>query len=300
MEQVAKKRWHHRRFRLIQRRRAKRWIAITAAVTLSVFNGIAVAVPITSNPLEAGVTIQGPGPDSDFTALTEFFGANGTEKLGYQTWIMPSAWIAELSGTYRGSTVAVTYNGDLSHFLTDQTVDWTSTGTVGSLAWSGTGSAMFVDTAQGFNILYNSAVTVGPHFADFEGTIVADRSAPFDFTFIPSPPQGTFAADSTKRRRISWTQDEKLQKDATTVTISDIHITEKDGSTSVRTLNFYDEKKGNFEPKAPQGFPYDPVVGIYQEGFIRSVPEPSSPALFVIGVLGLLSCKWWVGRNAGM
>src|SRR5687767_11938092 len=82
------------------------------------------AAPVT--PFEAALAIQGPSTDSDYFALTEFFGLEAGQSINYRVWITPTAWLGEIAGTYLGESLFVVYRGDLSTLSVDGVTSWTS------------------------------------------------------------------------------------------------------------------------------------------------------------------------------
>lgn len=248
----------------------------------------AFASPITADPIEAATAIQGPSTDGDYFALTEFFGFKLGEVLDYRVWMSSNGWIGEMTGSYDGTSLSVTYEGDLSSYLTDGTLSWISTGTFGSLTWSGSGSAKFLDTSSGFDIVdYEAELFIGTHAADFLASIPVDRIDPFEFEFDATIFHGDYSINGKAREKLKYTEKEKKVRKSgvpIVVTVTDFHSSTR----GTKIIDRYDEKKGHGVPAAPSGFAFDPSTDMFQSGNLTTVPEPSTLTLYFLGFLALL------------
>jgi hypothetical protein len=235
--------------------------------------------------LEVAQALNAAIPDGDFSALTEFVGHVPGESLDYGFSADLAGWSATLSGQYLGVDLNVTYAGDLSAYPSGP-VTWTSTGTYGSAAWNGGGSAMVTDTAEGFLIdNIDTMLIVGADVSQTTGYIPVSWQAPFQTTFVNS--LGLFTAPGIAQS-VTWTKGDGIVMIGGVpkyVTYSDFHYKDPANPDDPGILRIYDYLKENGD-----WAPLNNAIGM--DGWIRTaVPEPGSLAFLMFGVLGMLGRK---------
>ena len=120
---------------------------------------------------DASALVQSTVTDTDAFFLTGVFGFQSGQTLNYSSTSNSTAWTGTLSGPYRGPSLDVSYTGNLSAYPSGA-VTWTDSGTYGSHAWSGSGSAVITGTsATTFDVTFADSLDVGGATASVDGTL---------------------------------------------------------------------------------------------------------------------------------
>jgi hypothetical protein len=113
-------------------------------------------------PIEASAMIQGTATDLDIDMLTEFAGLQPA--ILHSDSIIDlsaSTWTETLGSVYGVTPLSVNYSGDFSAFP-GGAITWTSAGTFGADAWTGSGSATITeDSATAFHVDISTTLSVG-------------------------------------------------------------------------------------------------------------------------------------------
>jgi hypothetical protein len=114
------------------------------------------------NPAEAMLAIQATVPDADSALLAKLFGLQGGQTLDYSfsTAVDLTSWSARILGILT-MPINVTYTGTVADLAAGTFYNWISTGTFGTLSWSGTGRAVLTDNGNTFDMLFSSQLNVG-------------------------------------------------------------------------------------------------------------------------------------------
>jgi len=231
------------------------------------------------SPLEASLVLQGTIPDDDFFLLTRFFGFQVGETLNYQSTSDLSGWSATLSGTYLGASLNVSYSGDISAFPAGA-ITWTSSGSYGSAAWSGSGSALITDTLMGFQVDFNSLLTVGSN-SGLENVLIDATEDVSGTRFV-----GTSGTASVNGSPLLFPPFTKTYEFPTPLIFPPKVHSDIDFLGHPIIINEY------FPTPVPLAAPFSIV------GTIATVPEPSTYLLLVPGLLGLLGYAWRRRKSA--
>ncbi len=146
-------------------------VATLATGTLTILSvwGTPVQATLLSNS-DTALVLNATIPDGDLFLLSEFFGFQANEFFDYKFDIDNTGWSATLSGVYLGKNLNITYSGDTSTFPSGN-ITWTTSGFFGSDTWSGNGTALITDTGIGFDIDFDSSLTVGTNLGAFNQQI---------------------------------------------------------------------------------------------------------------------------------
>ncbi len=157
-----------------------------ASLTLTLISDLPVnAVSLTT--FDASVITQATFPDVDLGLLAGFTEFQPGQTLNYDSTITDLGWSSTFSGTYLETPFEVTYSGDSSTFETTDTITWTGNGFFGADVWNSTGSALFSDTAIGFQIDFDNSVTLGSNTGMINTIIQASE----DKTFLSTSGTGS-------------------------------------------------------------------------------------------------------------
>jgi hypothetical protein len=257
--------------------------AVTGTVLLIAANASPRAWANLLSPLEASALIQSTVSDADVEFLSQLTPLASGHSLAYTSNSTMTSWSGTLSGNFFGSAVNVSYLGDLSGYPSGA-VTWTSTGTYGSAAWTGSGAASITDTsATTFQMTLTSALAFGGNTASLDYTIPG--------TVLPD---GTFMIGDASHPEAG----------SGTVTLN--------GFSSLTLILFSFRTEGSFQPgspktvvfsdinhQSPNGFDLFnnldltisiPVPNLFTSGTIN-VPEPPSVQLLALGLLGLVPLR---------
>ena len=165
----------------------KRIVTVLIAAGVLALGSAAMAKELAT--LEASAVSQGTIADSDFFLLTEFFGFTLAETLDYQSTADASGWTGTLSGTYLGTSVDVSYSGDLSAYP-GGAITCTSSGSFGPHAWNGNGTFSITDTGgAGFQVDFQSSLDVGANSGGFD-LLIEGTADPSEIRFVDSSGTG--------------------------------------------------------------------------------------------------------------
>ena len=210
-------------------------------------------------PFQASYAVQEGITDPEVYLLNVAVGATGT--FGYESSNTDLGWSGQLFSTTPGQQTSLSYSGDLTN-LDNGLITWSVSGTSNNQSVSGTGSAQFTPTANGYRIDIASDLDIGglPYshagFADamWNGDLLdsGESQASVTIPFTPNTPGYGYFWERTRDggRRNGW-----------------------------RCGNIYIVTSGNGHFSTGDGW------GMQQE---LIVPEPSSIALVTLGALGML------------
>lgn len=163
------------------------------------FIGMKPVYAVSLSPSEASLVVQGTIPDIDFFILAESFGFQAGETVNYWSDFNPSGWSASLLGAYKGTNLNVTYSGDISAFPLGP-ITWTTSGFYGADTWNGSGSALILDTPTGFQVDFNSSLTIGGKLG-FADLLLVGAIDPDEITYIEDTSSGEVVIEASPKRR---------------------------------------------------------------------------------------------------
>jgi hypothetical protein len=252
-------------------------MSIIQAALFAAAGGVMGAAALT--PMQASLVSQGTIPDGDFFYLMQFAGSHPGETLHYTSTSDTQHWTAALTGSYFGSPLDVTYNGDLSGYP-GGAITWTSTGSYGADPWSGSGALTITDHSGGFTTALQSSLQVGTNTgsmnvaidASDDGSTIAYGGTTGDLSINGGPFNNPFGYTL-------------LMKLSEGVYLDDFDLLAQDGSSLSPVLISI---MGTFPNSPGGGMCASTVCQI--DGTLAAVPEPATH--FLIGGALLLACRW--------
>jgi hypothetical protein len=245
----------------------------SALLMLSVSAGPVRATPATS--MDASTILQGIVPDSEVFLLSEFAGFS-VGSLNYNASSMAGAWNATLAGTYRGTALNVSYNGDLSDFPTGP-LTWTSSGFYGAAVWAGSGNARFTLLPMGdFQIAVVSSLILGSDVGTYAITILGNETGD-DIDVFDDLQTGTITTNGISLVGERFAKLSYKRKDFTEIQ-TDVKI--RGHEIIVDSIKLAGTQ-----------------TGFNATGTVSTIAEPSTFTLFGAGVFGLLGADKWRKRK---
>ena len=182
------------------------------------------------NTLEASAIIQSTVTDTDTGFLSEFIGFGSGQTLNYSSTSTTTAWSGTLSGAYLGTSLSVTYAGDLTAYPPGP-VTWTSMGSYGAENWRGSGNATIVDTSSTtFEVMFADSLAVGNNTGSINyaipGTVLPDGTVMYGDLTNDEVGTGTITVDGMALAGACYSY-----KDAAMKVVSDFAILLPSGKT---------------------------------------------------------------------
>src|SRR5262249_29246800 len=133
---------------------------------------------------DASTLVQSTATDADAMLLGQIYGFQGDQTFTYSSTADATMWSGSLTGTYLGTSLNLSYAGDLTNYASTGAVTWTSSGTYGGQGWSGSGSATISDaTSTTFQVSLLYSLTAGGNSASIDyvipGTVAPDGTVMF-------------------------------------------------------------------------------------------------------------------------
>ena len=126
--------------------------AALAAIGGIAANRAEAIIAIGFNATEAEFALTNTIPDNDLYAITQYKGVSLADVLNTTSTDTPTGFAETLTGSYLGKAVSITYTGDATAYP-GGAITWNTTGTFGTNAVSGSGSAQFAfPTASTFTV----------------------------------------------------------------------------------------------------------------------------------------------------
>jgi hypothetical protein len=225
---------------------------------------------------DASTLVQSTASDADAMLLGKIYGFQYNQTLTYSSTADPTSWSGTLAGTYLGSSLNLSYAGDLTNYASTGAVTWTSTGAFGGQAWSGTGSAAIADTSSTtFQVSILYSLTAGSNTASIDyvipGTVGATGTVMFGSPGNEEAGTGTVTINGREQHNlVEWSY---IHTKTGRAIRSDIVIL-----GHVFWFNNLDDQ--------PIG---GRSGGLF--GSIESVPEPPAHALLAIGLLAVATVR---------
>jgi hypothetical protein len=213
-------------------------------------------------PLEdALLLVQSWSMDASVVGITEALGPTIT--YNYTATDTLTGW----AGTLTGGTIALSYAGDTSLYLTMGTIAWTASGTADGQTYSEVGSSEFVPVAGGTAFTVTTTATEGTTPLSLTLTGLADLDGSGQVSVADSSTDGTFAKDKLPKIKI------------------DFEI--KDGKTF---FTFFRFRKVIDHIKRTEFSVTGDVVS-------PAIPESSTWAMMLVGFVGLCLAGYWRPRK---